>query len=514
MKLMSTKQSPLVWMSDGWKLLGYVLPMALACAGIAGLPISMAMAGVMCALLSSIILGGPKKVLLTPAPFSALILMASIAYYAGVVSERITVAIMLTLFTGGWLLLMSLILPKHCLNWIARPVWHGIGLGMTLTLFAMLIPVILGVPANKSSWQGLWELILKWYGWNWPSVVLASLSFALLVLWRSKSQPKALWVLLLVWILSYIWPFALVGIATPVQLDEQYWPFMNPVHADWPLLFFLSATIALLIYVESCQYLPKQFRRSVALVGFSNILSSFTGGLVISLGYVADKALKIRRNTLIVMLLLMVLIYCWSWLAYVPLPVLAVIALYVLCVQINWCELRFYYWQWGDLLWLCISAGLIIMFGVCTGLWLVISFALIGMCWYSLRMHAWPVLFPEVQIIAQEAVIILPQLLLFANVGTLLNRSHDMIISLDVKNIYLDLSAGCHADVTVFVHLQALARRLHQQEKMLFVCGLNEKTCRVLIAKKLDYLSSEQFSTLSAESLLICHKYNNGSVIA
>lgn len=514
MKLMSTKQSPLAWFSSGWKLLGYVLPMALACAGIAGLPVSMAIAGVMCALLCSLLLGGSKKILLTPSPFSALMLMAAIAYYAGVVSERIAVASLLTLFTGGWLILMSLILPKHCLNWIARPVWHGIGLGMTLTLIVMLFPIILGVQANNSSWQGMWELLIDWQGWNWPSVVLAGLSFALLVLWRSKTQPKALWVLLLVWILSYIWPFALVGIATPVQQNVQLWPFMNPVHADWPLLFFLSATIALLIYMESCQYLSNQFRRNVGLVGFSNILTAFTGGMVISLGYIADEVLRIKRNTLIAMLLLMALIFCWSWLAYVPLPVLAVIALYVICVQINWCELRLYCWQWSDLLWLCISAILIILFGVCTGLWLVISFALIVMCWYSLRMHAWPVLLPEVQIIAQEAVIILPQILLFANVSTLLNKSYLLINTLDIKKIYLDMSAGCHADVTVFFHLQALARRLHQQEKMLFVCGLNEKTYRILIAKKLDYLSAEQFSTLSAESLLICHKYNNGPVIA
>ena len=92
MKLMSTKLSPLAWFSSGWKLLGYVLPMALACAGIAGLPVSMAIAGVMCALLCSLLLGGSKKILLTPSPFSALMLMAAIAYYA-LVRKKVMVLI-------------------------------------------------------------------------------------------------------------------------------------------------------------------------------------------------------------------------------------------------------------------------------------------------------------------------------------------------------------------------------------------------------------------------------------
>ncbi|WP_100091439.1 SulP family inorganic anion transporter [Snodgrassella alvi] len=511
---MGTKLSPLLRFSNGWILLGYVLPMALACAGIAGLPISMALTGVMCALLCSVLFCGREKILLTPSPFSALMLMASVAYYAGAVTERVAVASMLTLFTGVWLLLLAMVLPRHCLSWIPRPVWHGIGAGIVLTLVVMLVPIILGVSANSSSWLEQWELLVNWQRWNWPSMVLAGLTLALLVLWRTKSQPKVLWVLLLVWILSHIWPFSFIGIATPVQQSWQLWPLFHLMHADWPLLIFLSATIALLIYVEVCQYLPDQFRRGIGIAGLSNILAAMTGGMVVSVGYVADRSVKIRVNTLMTTLLLLALIYCWSWWPCVPLPVLAVIALYIICVQISWGELRLYYRQWDDLLWLCASAILIILFGIYAGLWLVISLGLIVMCWHSLRMYAWPVLLPEVQIMAQEAVIILPQVLLFANACMLLQRSRDLVNTLNVQKVYLDVSAGCCADVTVFVHLQALARELHQQDKMLFVCGLSEKACLALIAKKLDYLLPEQFSTRDAESLLICQKYMSESLVA
>jgi MFS superfamily sulfate permease-like transporter len=514
LKLMSTKLSPLIWFSHGWILLGYVLPMALACAGIAGLPVSMALAGVMCALMCSVFFCGRKKALLTPSPFSALMLMASIAYYAGAVSERIAVASMLTLFTGIWLLLLAVMLPQHCLRCIARPVWHGIGAGITLTLIVMLVPIIFGVSANDSSWLEQWMLLINWQSWNWPSVALAGLSFAILMLWRTKSQPKALWVLLLVWILSHIWPFSLIGIATPVQQNWQLLSLLNPLYADWPLLVFLSATVALLIYVEVCQYLPDQSRHSTGLAGLANILAALTGGMVVSLGYAADQAVKIRLSALVAMVLLLALIFCWSWWAYVPLPVLAVIALYVICVQINWCELRLYYRQWSDLLWLCVSAILIILFGIYAGLWLVISLGVIVMSCYSLRMHAWPVLLPEVQVIAQEAIIVLPQILLFANASTLLQRSRNLVSELNVQRVYLDVSAGCRTDVTVFVHLQALARELHQQNKMLFVCGLSEQACMVLITKNLDYLLPEQLSTRNAESLLIYQRYTGEPVTA
>ncbi|PIT08280.1 hypothetical protein BHC46_01975 [Snodgrassella alvi] len=487
--------------------------MALACAGIAGLPTSMALASVVCALLCSVLFCGREKILLTPSPFSALMLMASMAYYAGAVSERVAVASMLTLFTGIWLLLLAVLLPRHCLRWIARPVWHGISAGIVLTLIVMLAPVILGVPANNSSWLELWVVLVNWHNWNWPSVVLAGISFALLIIWKCKSQPKTLWVLLLMWILSYIWPFSLIGIATPVQQGWQLWSVLHPIQADWPLLAFLSATIALLIYMEICQYLPDRYQRSTGLVGFANILAAVTGGMVVSLGFVADQAVKINLNTLLATLWLLALIYCWSWWTYVPLPVLAVIALYIICTQINWRELRLYYQQWCDLLWLCGSAFLIILFGIYVGLWLVISLGLIVMCWHSFRLHACPILVPDVQIFNHDAVIILPQVLLFANVSTLLRHCHNLVSTLDVQNVYLDVSAGCHVDVTVFVHLQALARELHQQGKMLFVCGLSEQACLTLIAKKLEYLLPEQFSTSDAECLLIEHKYLNESVM-
>ena len=510
---MGTKLSRLIRFSNSWISLGYILPMALACAGIAGLPTSMALASVVCALLCSMLFCGREKILLTPSPFSALMLMASLAYYAGAVSERVAVASMLTLFTGIWLLLLAVLLPRHCLSWIARPVWHGISAGIVLTLIVMLAPVILGVPANNSSWLELWIVLVKWHNWNWPSVVLAGISFALLILWRSKSQPKALWVLLLVWILSYIWPFSLIGIATPVQQSWQLGSVLHPIQTDWPLLAFLSATIALLIYMEICQYLPDRYQRGTGLVGFANILAAVTGGMVVSLGFEADQAVKINLNTLLATLWLLALIYCWSWWTYVPLPVLAVIALYIICVQINWRELRLYYRQWCDLLWLCGSAFLIILFGIYAGLWLVISLGLIVTCWHSFRLHACPILVPDVQIFTHDAVIILPQVLLFANVSTQLRHCHDLVSTLDVQNVYLDVSAGCHVDVTVFIHLQALARELHQQGKMLFVCGLSEQACLTLMAKKLEYLLPEQFSTSDAESLLIEHKYLNESVM-
>ncbi|MCT6882441.1 MAG: SulP family inorganic anion transporter, partial [Snodgrassella alvi] len=313
MELKSFKWRPLVWLSHGWKMLGYVLPMALACAGITGLPISMALASLLCALLCCLLFGGRNKVLLTPAPFSALMLTASIAYYAGAVSDRLMVASMLTLFTGGWLVLLTVILPRHCMNWIARPVWHGIGMGISLTLMVMLAPIILGVAANNSSWLEQWVLLLNWHSWNWPSVVLAALSLALLLFWRTQSQPKALWVLLLVWMLSHIWPFTLLGVATPVQQNWQVWMQVSQVHADWALLVFMSATIALLINVEICQYLPDRFRYSTGLTGLTNILSALTGGMVASVGYVDDQALRLTRSTLLTALVILLLIYCWSW---------------------------------------------------------------------------------------------------------------------------------------------------------------------------------------------------------
>lgn len=485
-----------------WMLMGYILPMSLACAGIAGLPMVMGVVSVLAAWFCCLILGERTEALMVLTPYSTLVLSAAIAFYRGVLAEQTAVASLLTLFTGIWLLLLSMVFPRKRMNWIARPVWHGICLGIIATLGMLMVPLMLGVTPDGSFWPSFWTAVLQWQNWNWPSVVLALISIMLFLIWRPAHQPKALWLIVLMWIIDQIWPFNVLGVATSMQQQWQLWPLLKVAHPDWLSIIFMSASVALLIFVEICQHQASRMQHCFVMASISNMMSALLGGMVVGLCRFSGRVYKIDRRTLLITLLLLIYVYYFSWSFEVPLPVLAVIVLYMMYKQFSWSELRLYKRQWADLVLLYLTAFLIFSLGVLSGLWLVMTFSLIFMWWRLLREHAWPLLPANVQIITGAIVITMPQVLLFANARFLLYQVGNLAKELPQQDVYVDVSKGCRIDITVLIYLQSLARRMHWHGKKLFICGLTEQNLKTLTVKSLDYLPSEQLCSSRAVHLL------------
>lgn len=496
-----------------WLLLGYIFPMALACTGIAGLPMSMALVSVLCALFCCFIFGEQSEALMVLTPFSTLVLLASIASYTGALAEHAAMVSLLTLFTGLWLLVFTLVFPRKRMNWIARPVWHGICLGISLILIILMMPLILGVIPDNSTWSSFWKVLVQWQKWNFPSLILVLISLTLLLCWRSTHQPRVLWLVVIMCLLNSIWSFECLGVAIPVQPNWLFWPLQNVAYLDWFSIIFMSATIALLIYVEICQHLAYRVQHNFIMAGISNLMSAICGGMVVGLCLIHGRVYKIDRKVLLTMLLLMLVIYCLWWWISVPLPVFAVILLYVLYRQFRWCEFRLYKGQWFDLVLLCMTALVIVLLGVLLGLWLIMTLSLIFMWWCLMRERAWPLLQPELQIITDAIVITLPQKVLFANVRSLLHYVGNIAKDLPYKDVYIDVDSGCCIDVTVLVYLQSLARRMHWHGKNLYICGLDEMALNKLLKQQLDYLPADRLGTSKALQMLHLNMYNGNIIL-
>ena len=485
-----------------WMLIGYILPMALACAGIAGLPVSMALISIISALLCCYLLGKQSEALMVITPFSTLVLSTAIACYDGASAEHSAIASLMTLFTGIWLLLLTFVLPRGRMNWIARPVWHGICLGITIILVVLIVPMLLGVIPENNTWTSFWKVVTHWQNWHWPSVVLSLISILLFLLWHPSHQPKALWLIVLMWILGNIWSFDVIGVMLPVRPKWQFMLLTNVVDPDWLSFIFMSASIALLIYIEICQHLTYQVHHNFEMAGVINVLSGIVGGIVVGLCRISGRVYKVEHQLLPMTLLLLLLTLCWWWSAYIPLPALGVIALYVLYRQFRWCELRLYWRQWSDLCLLALTALFIISVGILSGIWLIMTLSMIFMWWRLVRKRAWPLLQPELQIITDTIVITLPQPLLFANARSLLHYVGDLAKDLPHQKVYMDVHCGCCLDVTVLIYLQSLARRMYWHQKKLYLCGLTEQALKVLQEKHLDYLPAEQLRTTPVLQLL------------
>lgn len=485
-----------------WMIIGYILPMALACAGLAGLPIIMGIVSVVAALLCCLIFGERTEALMVVTPYSTLILSTAMTFYQGILAEQSAVVSLLTLFTGMWLLFLTVVFPSKRMTWIARPVWHGICLGIIGTLVLQVVPVILGVTPDGSSWHSFFTTILNWHNWNWPSLVLAILSVFLFLLWRTDYQPKALWLILLMWIIDLIWPFELLGVATPMQQPWQFWSLQQVTQPDWLSIIFMSASVALFIYVEVCQHLAFKMQHNFVMASVSNIISAISGGMVVGLCRFSGRVYKIERRSLIITLCLVCCTFYLWWSAQVPLPVLAVIVLYMMYCQFKWSELTLYKHQWGDLFLLFAAAFIILFLGILSGLWLVVSLSLIYMWWRVVREHAWPSMPTEIQIVNDVILITLPQVLLFANARYLLDDVNNKVKDLPFQHVYMDVSNGCRIGVTVMIYLQIFAHKMACQGKIIILCGLNQQNLDKLALKQLNYLPKQQLSQNKAVDLL------------
>ena len=270
-----------------------MVPQAVAYAGLAGMPLVTGLYACLLPALLAALLGSANRLSVGPAALTCVLIGASLTGLAEPGSaDWVSLAVWLSLLSGGIQLLLGLGNYGWLINLISSPVMMGFTQAASLLIIASQVPALLGVKA----WS--WD-VQTWGAWmtGWPALFgLASLA-ALLLLRKFKPRwPGIMIVMAAASAVGYATDYtrhgSVVGLL-PAGLPDFYWP-------HWPGLDTLNQlwvpamVIALVSFLETassarieCQRDGKRWDDSTELFaqGLAKLASAFSGSFPTSTSF-------------------------------------------------------------------------------------------------------------------------------------------------------------------------------------------------------------------------------------
>ncbi len=164
-----------------------VTPQAMAYATIAGLPVQVGLYVALAPMLTYVLLGSSRR--LSVSSTSALSILAGTALLAAVgptnnPNDYIIPAATLAFLVGLFLILASFLRLGLLANFISTPVLTGFKAGIGVVIFVSQLGKVLGlsVPSGSSVFATLTFILTNLGQINWPTVALAALTLAILIL--------------------------------------------------------------------------------------------------------------------------------------------------------------------------------------------------------------------------------------------------------------------------------------------------------------------------------------------
>jgi high affinity sulfate transporter 1 len=285
-----------------------VIPKAMACAAIAGLPIEVGLYTALAAMLVYPLVGSSRALSVTTTSAIAMLTAAQIAAItsqAGGADARVVAAV-LALLVGAILIVARLLRLGFLANFISLPVLVGFEAGVGVVILIGQLKSVLGVHVTSKTTVGtLLELPTLLPHIQWPTVLLAVIGIAVLVgLPRLLPRLSAS----LAWVALSIAASAVFGLqalgvkligAVPSGLPSLTLPDLSLAALVWPA----ALGIALMSFTESVAAArtfsqrdepPVDANRELLAVGVANVASAVVGGMPAGGGAsqtaVADKA--------------------------------------------------------------------------------------------------------------------------------------------------------------------------------------------------------------------------------
>lgn len=270
-----------------------MVPQAVAYAGLAGMPLVTGLYACLLPALLAALLGSASRLSVGPAALTCVLIGASLTGLAEPGSaDWVSLAVWLSLLSGGIQLLLGLGNYGWLINLISSPVMMGFTQAASLLIIASQVSALLGVKA----WS--WD-VQTWGAWmtGWPALFgLASLA-ALLLLRKFKPRwPGIMIVMAAASAVGYATDYArhgsVVGLL-PAGMPDFYWP-------HWPGLDTLNQlwvpamVIALVSFLETassarieCQRDGKRWDDSTELFaqGLAKLASAFSGSFPTSTSF-------------------------------------------------------------------------------------------------------------------------------------------------------------------------------------------------------------------------------------
>jgi SulP family sulfate permease len=314
-----------------------MVPQAVAYAGLAGMPLVTGLYACLLPALLAALLGSANRLSVGPAALTCVLIGASLTGMAEPGSpEWVSLAVWLSLLSGGIQLLLGLGNYGWLINLISSPVMMGFTQAASLLIMASQVPALLGIKA----WS--WD-VSNWFNWlsGWPALFgLGSLAVLLLLRKFKPRWPGIMLVMAATSALGYATDYtrhgSVVGLL-PAGLPDFYWP-------HWPGLDMLNQlwvpamVIALVSFLETassarieCQRDGKRWDDSTELFaqGLAKLASAFSGSFPTSTSF-SRSALMLyagaRSGWAVVAsigFVLLALLLLMPALQYVPRPVMA-----------------------------------------------------------------------------------------------------------------------------------------------------------------------------------------------
>jgi SulP family sulfate permease len=270
-----------------------MVPQAVAYAGLAGMPLVTGLYTCLVPALLAVLFGSATRLSVGPAALTCVLIGASLNGLAEPGSaEWVSLAVWLSLLSGGLQLLLGLGSYGWLINLVSNPVMTGFTQAAALLIMASQVPALLGVKAW--SWNPQ-----TWAAWltNWPALWGLSSLLLLLVLRRYKPRwPGVMLVMAAASAIGYLSDYqahgAVVGLL-PSGLPAVYFP-------NWPgwdvlsQLWLPAMVIALVSFLETassarieCQRDGKRWDDSTELFaqGLAKLASALSGSFPTSTSF-------------------------------------------------------------------------------------------------------------------------------------------------------------------------------------------------------------------------------------
>jgi SulP family sulfate permease len=296
-----------------------MVPQAVAYAGLAGMPLVTGLYACLLPALFAVLFGSANRLSVGPAALTCVLIAASLNGLAEPGSpEWVSLAVWLSLFSGGIQLLLGLGGYGWLLNLVSTPVMMGFTQAASLLIMASQVPALLGM--KSSNWR-----LQDWPTWLFSLPALYGLCSLVALLLLRHFKPRWPGIMLVVltastlgYALGYAEHGAVVG-SLPAGLPALYWPEWPGIHVI-NQLWVPAMVIALVSFLETassarieCQRDGKRWDDSTELFsqGLAKLASALSGSFPTSTSF-SRSALLLGRAGRSFFQPVLCFCHCWS----------------------------------------------------------------------------------------------------------------------------------------------------------------------------------------------------------
>jgi sulfate permease, SulP family len=515
----------------GLSVAGFILPEAVAYAGIANMPPLAGIVGACVGLLVYGVLGTSRFALVAATSSSAAVLAAAVrSLQPSDTQYSVPLGAGMVMVTGTIFCLFSVLRLGRIAQFIARPVVRGLAFGLAIVIVLRQFAKVSGIHVDSSNTIPLaYDLLRHVPQWNFYGV--ACWLSTLLLLGLFKQWPKVPGSLLAIslgiaaskWLYLDRWGIAVVGNISLGSINLS----IPQLSADaWLRVAELAVALALILFAESYSSIRtvalKQgdsvdVNRDLLALGVANLIVGLLHALPVGAGYsatIANESAGTRSRIAGIasaFYILIVVVFLMKYVELIPEPVLAAIIAFAMQHALTLTSLSPYMIWKRDRLIVVASIVAVLLLGVLDGLLAAVALSIVifirGLSQPRVSVlgrlgesHDYVVIAGHPNVKALPGILIVrpEEPLFFGNVDAVLENAWLLLEKYrDVHTIILSLEESPDIDGTTIEALQQFVARVRNNKQQVILARVKDRVLRVLTIAKLEGLSAECISSSS-----------------